>query len=67
MTTATAIVTDGAASIAEAAKFLGVSQRTVSRLMDSGQIGFTRGGKVRKIPRRELIDYLARGFVPARE
>jgi len=60
-----AICNQGSATIGEAASFIGCSKRTVCRLMDAGKLGFTRGGKVRKVPRIELSRYLERGFVPA--
>lgn len=60
------ILEGGMLNLKTAANMLGVTERTVYALMDSQQITYTFVGKVRKIPRQVVLDYLAARLVPAR-
>jgi len=60
------LMAKGLMTIPQAAKFLKVSRRTVQRLIEKGKLGYTRGGRVRRIARVELERYSAVGYVPAR-
>ncbi|MBG0825224.1 helix-turn-helix domain-containing protein [Planomonospora sp. ID91781] len=44
----------------EAADLLGVSRPTLIKLLDDGQIGFTRPNNSRRIPLHEVLDYKER-------
>lgn len=54
---------DGLVKIPEAADFLKISIAQLYRLMERGELIYTKIGKSRRIPRRALLDLAARGLV----
>jgi len=58
---AKAMVNDGAVTVREAAKFSGLSRSHLYQLLEQGRLAFIRppGTRIRRIPRRALIDFLA--------
>ena len=62
-----ALVEEGMVSIAEAGAVAGLSARTIRRLIASGELVTTRIGRRRLVPRRALMDLLARGLEPRPE
>jgi excisionase family DNA binding protein len=61
-----AILADGALSPSTAAALYGGSEALYRKACDDGRLPFTRLGKKRLIPRRALIEFLAKNMVPAR-
>jgi excisionase family DNA binding protein len=59
----TQVYQDGFATVAEAAKFLGLCRAKVYQLMEQGELPFAKFGKSRRIPWRGLVDYGARCMV----
>ena len=53
---------DGAFSVIEAARFVGVSRSEIYRLMDSGRLRFAKLGRRRVVPRRAAAALLAAGL-----
>ena len=58
------LVSDGAVTIPTACQIAGVSRATIWRRIASGELASIRIGRRRLIPRRALLDYLARGLEP---
>jgi excisionase family DNA binding protein len=54
------LATDGTMSVAEAVAFSGVSQSELYATMDRGELPFVKWGRRRLIPRRALVELLAR-------
>jgi excisionase family DNA binding protein len=52
----------GALAVPEAADFLRLSRAQVYRLMESGELIYTIQGRRRRVPKRALIELLARGL-----
>jgi len=59
MTRREAMVADGMLNTTEAATWLGVSMRTLWRLMDRRELPWVHIGRGRYIPRRALVQYAA--------
>ncbi len=57
-----ALVEDGLVTVAEALEFLSLSRSALYRLMDRGELRFAKFGHSRRIPRRALVEYAARGL-----
>ena len=57
-----ALVEDGLMTVAEAARFLKLSRSSVYKLMDEGQLQYTKLGRCRRVPRRALVELAARGL-----
>jgi len=55
-----ALVAEGALSVTEAARFAGVSRSTLYELMSAGRIVFLTIGRRRVVPRRSVVEFLAR-------
>ena len=53
------LASDGAMSIAKAVEFTGLGRTTLYRLMDGGKIAYSKIGRSRRIPRRELVRILS--------
>jgi excisionase family DNA binding protein len=60
------VVDGGFLDVAEAGKFLGLSRAKLYQLMDNQELTYAKFGKARRIPRRALLEYAARGMVGAR-
>jgi len=60
------ILADGLMSVRDAAKFSGLGKTTLYGLMDSGRLAYVRVGRARRIPKRELMRFLAGQLVPRR-
>ncbi len=56
-----ALVEDGLLTVAQAADFLQISRSSVYMAMDRG-LPFVKLGRSRRIPRRALIEFAARGL-----
>jgi excisionase family DNA binding protein len=56
------LVRDGLADIEDAAKFLSVCKATLYKLMDAGELTYTKLGKCRRIPWNALRDLAARNL-----
>lgn len=56
------LVGDGLVTVVEAAGFLGIGRSKTYDLMDKGLLPYVKIGKARRIPRRALVDYAARGL-----
>lgn len=65
LTPAEEVCRDGVFTKDEAAEAMGISVRTLDRLLDDRKIPYTRAGKVRKIPRIAVMRYLAANLVEA--
>lgn len=63
---ATELLADGLITVGEAVKFSGLGKTTIYSLMDAGRLAYVRVGRARRIPRRELIRFLAGQLVPRR-
>lgn len=59
------LAADGAVSVAEAMAFLGVSDTHVYDLMNRGELPFCKLGRRRLIPKRALVELLARNMTAA--
>lgn len=59
------ILADGLCTIPEAAEFLRVSRSAIYSGMDRGDITYTKlpGQRSRRIPRKALVQFAARGLV----
>jgi excisionase family DNA binding protein len=57
-----ATLADGCFSIAEAARFSGLSRSTLYEAMESGLLPFVKIGRRRLVPRRALVEWLASGL-----
>lgn len=60
------LLADGCITVLEAAKFSGLGKSTLYELMDAGRLAYVRVGRARRIPRRELVRFLASQLVPRR-
>lgn len=60
------ILADGLMTVREAAQFSGLGKTTLYGLMDSGRLAYVRVGRARRIPKRELLRFLAGQLVPRR-
>jgi excisionase family DNA binding protein len=58
---------DGLMRVPEVARFLGLSRSTVYGLMDSGDMGYIKIGKSRRVHRSELFRLIERHRVPSRD
>ncbi len=56
------IFDEGLLTVREAAQMLTVTKATVYNLMSAGKIPSTRVGRLRRIPRRALLEYLTDGL-----
>lgn len=56
---------EGLLSVTQAAHYMGITRPTVYRLMEAGELPFTRVGRCRRIPKRSIINYLQRNMRPA--
>jgi excisionase family DNA binding protein len=57
------LAADGAVSVAEAHAFVGLSESQFYVLMDRGEIPFVKSGRRRLVPKRALVEYLAKHMV----
>ena len=53
------LVSEGAVSVAEAARFLGISRARLYEHMNAGEIRFMKDGRRRLLPKRGLVYFLA--------
>ncbi len=60
--TARALLADGALGVDEAAAFARVSRAELYRWMQRGELAYVLRGRRRLVPRRALVDLLARGL-----
>lgn len=60
------LLADGCITVLEAAKFSGLGKSTLYELMDAGRLAYVRVGRARRIPKRELMRFLAGQLVPRR-
>jgi len=60
------LLADGCITVLEAAKFSGLGKSTLYELMDAGRLAYVRVGRARRIPKRELVRFLAGQLVPRR-
>ena len=60
------LLADGCITVLEAAKFSGLGKTTLYELMDAGRLAYVRVGRARRIPKRELVRFLAGQLVPRR-
>jgi excisionase family DNA binding protein len=60
MTPTEALAAEGALTIRDLARFLGVSERHAYRIVERGDVRSARAGRRVLIPRRAARDYLAR-------
>lgn len=60
------LLADGCITVLEAAKFSGLGKSTLYELMDAGRLAYVRVGRARRIPKRELLRFLAGQLVPRR-
>jgi len=60
------LLADGCITVLEAAKFSGLGKTTLYELMDAGRLAYVRVGRARRIPKRELMRFLAGQLVPRR-
>jgi excisionase family DNA binding protein len=51
---------DGALTLTQAARFTGQSRRTLAQLIAAGELPFSQPGKCVLLPRRVLVDRLAK-------
>lgn len=56
------VVTDGLVTVEAGAKFLSVSVAFLYAMMTRGELEFVKLGRARRIPRRALIEFAARGL-----
>jgi len=63
---ATELLADGLITVAEAVKFSGLGKTTIYGLMEAGRLAYVRVGRARRIPKRELVRFLAGQLVPRR-
>jgi excisionase family DNA binding protein len=54
------LVADGLLTVVEACKMLAVSRSFLYAAMDNGALSYVKLGRARRIPRRALIEYVAR-------
>ena len=59
------LVQEGAVSVTDAVTFTGLHRSKLYTLMEAGELAYIKVGRARRIPRRALIELLAR-FVVAR-
>ncbi len=57
-----ALVEDGLLTVAEAGRFLKLSRSSVYKLMDEGQLRYTKIGRSRRVPRRAVVELAASGL-----
>ena len=57
---------DGALTVRDSARFLGISQRQVYRLIANGELVSLRAGTRVLVPRRAARDYIKHGLEQAR-
>lgn len=60
------ILRDGLMTVREAAQFSGLGKTTLYGLMETGRLAYVRVGRARRIPKRELLRFLASQLVPRR-
>jgi excisionase family DNA binding protein len=58
-----AMVSDGLLTVEEARRFLSVSRSTIYELMDTGALPYVRFGRMRRVPRRALVEFSTKGLV----
>lgn len=58
---------DGLMRVPEVARFLGLSRSKVYGLMESGDLGYVKIGKSRRVTRVELLRLIERHRVPNRD
>lgn len=58
-TTAQDLYADGAVSVEAAALFVGLSRASIYKLMDRGELPYSKLGTRRLIPKRALVELLA--------
>jgi excisionase family DNA binding protein len=56
------LLTDGALSMNKAAKFTGYSRAFLYNACNRGELPFITMGRTRRIPKRALMDFMARGL-----
>jgi excisionase family DNA binding protein len=54
------LVSDGLLTVRECAEFLHLSRSKIYELMDAGELCFAKLGRSRRIPRRAVIELVAR-------
>jgi excisionase family DNA binding protein len=64
---ALALLEDGAYSVSAAMDFTGLGRSHLYQDMKAGKLRFLKHGKRRLIPKRELVEYLARNLVDRSE
>jgi excisionase family DNA binding protein len=57
------MVADGLLTVKEASAFLKVSVATLYKLMERGELVYTKIGRSRRIPRKALVELAARNLV----
>jgi excisionase family DNA binding protein len=62
----TELAGEGFMTVPEASQFLRLSRATVYLLMDSGELGYAKFGRSRRIARRALEEFVQRCTVGAR-
>jgi excisionase family DNA binding protein len=63
-TTSSDLFGDGSVTVAEAARFTGLGRTSLYDLMTAGELTYTKVGARRLIPRRALVELLARNATP---
>jgi excisionase family DNA binding protein len=58
-----ALMSDGLATVSEAAAFLGLSRSKLYDLMDQGFLAYVKLDRARRIPRRALVELAAANVV----
>lgn len=58
----TALVADGLLTVDGAAAFCHVARSTIYKAMDAGLLAYVKIGRARRIPRKALIEFAARGL-----
>lgn len=61
--TAAELLEDGVFTVEQAGEFSGWSRATLYSLMETGELPYSRVRRTRRIPKRALIDLLARNLV----
>jgi excisionase family DNA binding protein len=62
------LLAEGLAPVEEARRFTGFSRSFLYKLMNDGELPFTKVGRTRRIPRRALIELAGRYLVgPSRD
>lgn len=57
------ILTEGLMSVEDVMSFLQISRSTIWRMMDAGSLPYTNIGRIRRIPRRSVLDLASRNLV----